>query len=55
VKDEYPIVILGGGVAALTAAVQVSQAGFQPLVITGPSPGGNHCSIPQYPKLAWRN
>ncbi len=38
--EEYPIVILGGGVAALTAAVQVGQAGFQPLVITGPSPGG---------------
>jgi thioredoxin reductase (NADPH) len=38
--EEYPVVILGGGVAALTAAVQVSQAGFQPLVITGPSPGG---------------
>jgi thioredoxin reductase (NADPH) len=40
VEIEYPIVILGGGVAALTAAVQVSQAGFQPLVITGPNPGG---------------
>ena len=39
-EEEYPVVILGGGVAALTAAVQVSQAGFQPLVITGPSPGG---------------
>jgi len=40
VDEEYPVVILGGGVAALTAAVQVSQAGFQPLVITGPKPGG---------------
>ena len=40
VEEEYPVIILGGGVAALTAAVQVSQAGFQPLVITGPSPGG---------------
>ncbi len=40
VEEEYPVVILGGGVAALTAAVQVSQAGFQPLLITGPSPGG---------------
>jgi len=39
-EKEYPVVILGGGVAALTAAVQVSQAGFQPLIITGPSPGG---------------
>ena len=40
IEQEYPIVILGGGVAALTAAVQVSQAGFQPVIITGPSPGG---------------
>jgi thioredoxin reductase (NADPH) len=40
VEEEYPVIILGGGIAALTAAVQVSQAGFQPLVITGPSPGG---------------
>jgi len=38
--EEYPVVILGGGVAGMTAAVQVSQAGFQPVVITGPSPGG---------------
>lgn len=37
---EYPVAILGSGIAALTAAVQISQAGFEPLIITGPSPGG---------------
>ncbi|HEX2578861.1 MAG TPA: FAD-dependent oxidoreductase, partial [Rhabdochlamydiaceae bacterium] len=38
--EEYPVIILGGGIAGLSAAVQVSQAGFQPVVIMGPSPGG---------------
>jgi thioredoxin reductase (NADPH) len=38
--EEYPVVILGGGIAALTAAVQVSQAGLQPMIIAGPMPGG---------------
>ncbi len=38
--QEYPVVILGSGVAALTAAVQVSHLGYQPLVITGSAPGG---------------
>ena len=40
VEKEHPIVILGGGVAALTAAVQATQAGITPIVITGASPGG---------------
>jgi thioredoxin reductase (NADPH) len=35
-----PVVIVGGGIAALTAAVQVSQAGIQPVVVSGPTPGG---------------
>jgi thioredoxin reductase (NADPH) len=34
------VVILGGGIAALTAAVQVAQAGIEPIVIAGPTPGG---------------
>lgn len=38
--EECPVVILGGGVAALTAAIQATQAGVQPLVVTGSSPGG---------------
>ncbi len=39
-EQEVPIVILGSGIAALTAAVQASQAGLQPLIIAGPAPGG---------------
>jgi thioredoxin reductase (NADPH) len=39
-EEEAPVVILGSGIAALTAAVQASQAGVQPVVITGASPGG---------------
>lgn len=35
-----PVVILGGGIAGMTAALQVSQAGLTPLVIIGPTPGG---------------
>jgi heterodisulfide reductase subunit A-like polyferredoxin len=35
-----PIVIFGGGIAGMTAALQISQAGLQPLVIVGPTPGG---------------
>lgn len=34
------VVIIGGGIAALTAAVQVSQAGVDAYVIPGPTPGG---------------
>lgn len=36
----YPVVILGGGPAALTAALYLTQAGITPLVITGGVPGG---------------
>lgn len=40
--DEYtvPVVILGGGIAGLTAAVYCSQAGIPCMVIEGPTPGG---------------
>lgn len=37
---QIPIVILGGGIAGMTAALQVSQAGLTPLLIVGPTPGG---------------
>lgn len=37
---EHDVVILGGGIAGLTAAVQASQAGLDTVVISGPSPGG---------------
>ncbi len=40
VEEEHPVVILGGGVAALTSAVYLSRAGMTPVVITGPSIGG---------------
>jgi thioredoxin reductase (NADPH) len=39
-EEEHPVVILGGGVAALTSAVYLSRAGFPPVVITGPIIGG---------------
>ena len=38
--QTIPIVILGGGIAGMSAALQVSQAGYKPLVIMGPTPGG---------------
>jgi thioredoxin reductase (NADPH) len=38
--EEYPVVILGGGVAALTSAVYLARAGLPPVVITGPFIGG---------------
>lgn len=39
-EEEHPVVILGGGVGALTSAVYLSRAGITPLVITGPVVGG---------------
>lgn len=36
----YPVVILGGGVGALTAATYLSRAGIQPVVFTGAVIGG---------------
>ncbi len=38
--EEYPVVILGSGVAALTSAVYLARAGLPPVVITGPTLGG---------------
>lgn len=35
-----PVVILGGGVGSLTSALYLGRAGYQPLVIEGPTPGG---------------
>lgn len=39
-EEECPVVILGGGVAALTSAVYLSRSGVSPVVITGPVVGG---------------
>lgn len=38
--EEFPVVVLGGGVGALTSATYLARAGISPLVITGPVPGG---------------
>lgn len=38
--EEYPAVIIGGGVAALTAATYLARAGIEPLVITSSLIGG---------------
>ncbi len=40
IEKECPVVILGGGVGALTSAVYLSRAGITPVVITGPQVGG---------------
>lgn len=40
IKKTTPVVILGGGIAGMTAALQTCQAGLQPLVVRGPTPGG---------------
>lgn len=39
-EEEYPVVILGGGVASLTAATYLSRGGITPLVLTGATLGG---------------
>lgn len=39
-EQTVPVVILGGGIAGLTAAVYFSQAGIPCVVIEGPTPGG---------------
>jgi len=40
VARTEPIVILGGGIGALTSAIYLGRAGFSPLVIEGRLPGG---------------
>jgi thioredoxin reductase (NADPH) len=39
-EESYPVIILGGGVGALTSATYLARAGLQPLVLTGPMKGG---------------
>jgi thioredoxin reductase (NADPH) len=39
-EERHPVVILGGGVGALTSATYLARAGITPLVITGPVLGG---------------
>lgn len=41
VKEEiHNVVIIGGGVGALTSGVYLARAGFSPLIIEGKTPGG---------------
>ena len=39
-EEERPVVILGSGVAAMTAATYLARGGISPIIITGPSIGG---------------
>lgn len=40
VDKEYSVVILGGGIGALTSGIYLARAGYQPLIIEGELPGG---------------
>ena len=46
ISKTYPVIILGGGVGALTSAIYLQRAGIQAVVIEGPSPGGNIVQSP---------
>lgn len=39
-QDLYPCVIIGSGNAGLTAGIYLAQAGYQPLILEGSTPGG---------------
>jgi thioredoxin reductase (NADPH) len=47
-EKVYPVVILGGGVGALTSAVYLQRAGIETVVIEGQNPGG---AIAQSPSV----
>lgn len=36
----HPVVVLGGGIGALTSSLYLARAGLEPIVIEGDSPGG---------------
>ncbi len=39
-RETASVVILGGGIGALTSALYLARAGVEPIVIEGPTPGG---------------
>lgn len=39
-EEKAQVIILGGGIGALTAALYLSRAGLKPLIIQGNNPGG---------------
>lgn len=39
-KEAEPVVIIGGGIAGLTAGIYISEANIPCLIIEGPTPGG---------------
>lgn len=39
-KEIYPVVVLGGGIAALTSSLYLGRADLGPVVIEGKTPGG---------------
>lgn len=39
-KDQYPVVIIGSGIAGMTAAIYAGRSNNDPLVVHGDEPGG---------------
>ena len=40
IEEEVPVIVLGGGVGAMTSALYLARSGIPPVVIAGPIPGG---------------
>lgn len=40
IEEEHPVVILGGGIAAMTAGTYLARGGIPPVILTGPVIGG---------------